>query len=142
MLGAQVEDRKMALLIDDDEDFTAMAAMILGSAAIDAVAACGGSEALTRCVEISPDVILLDLHMPGMPALDAIRELRRMTAAPILLVTASGLTELIDKAMQLGADDFLAKPFTAKQLIAKVAGLMARAPVEHAKEISFIPALP
>jgi len=86
-----------------------------------------GEEALTLVVEHAPDLAILDVRLPGMNGFDLCRELRRTMTIPILMLTAR--TEEIDKVLglELGADDYVTKPFQVRELMSRVRALLRRA---------------
>lgn len=93
-----------------------------------------GNQALQMAQTESPDLILLDVMMPGMTGTDVCREIRKTSAVPIIMLTAKG--EEIDRVLGLefGADDYLVKPFSARELIARIKAVLRRsnaAPVQE-----------
>ena len=85
-----------------------------------------GTDALKLALEESPDLILLDLMMPGMSGIDVCREIRRTSAVPIIMLTAKG--EEIDRVLGLefGADDYIVKPFSTRELVARIKAVLRR----------------
>jgi DNA-binding response OmpR family regulator len=86
-----------------------------------------GEEAVTRFGELSPDLVLLDVRLPGIDGFEVCRRLRRETRVPILFLTAR--TDEVDKVvgLEIGADDYLVKPFSLRELISRVKALLRRA---------------
>ena len=86
-----------------------------------------GEEASARFAELRPDLVLLDVRLPGIDGFEVCRQLRRETRAPILFLTAR--TDEVDKVvgLELGADDYLVKPFSLRELISRVKALLRRA---------------
>jgi DNA-binding response OmpR family regulator len=86
-----------------------------------------GEEAVSRFGEISPDLVLLDVRLPGIDGFEVCRQLRRETRVPILFLTAR--TDEVDKVvgLEIGADDYLVKPFSLRELISRVKALLRRA---------------
>ena len=85
-----------------------------------------GTDALKLALEESPDLILLDLMMPGMSGIDVCREILRTSAVPIIMLTAKG--EEIDRVLGLefGADDYIVKPFSTRELVARIKAVLRR----------------
>src|SRR5438132_8714165 len=86
-----------------------------------------GEEALARFADIAPDLILLDVRLPGIDGFEVCRRLRRETRAPVLFLTARA--DEIDKVvgLEIGADDYLVKPFSVRELVTRVKALLRRA---------------
>jgi len=86
-----------------------------------------GDEALEVFEEISPDLVLLDLMLPGMGGLDVCKAIRRKSRVPVIMVTA--LVEEIDRllGLELGADDYICKPFSPREVVARVKAVLRRA---------------
>ena len=85
-----------------------------------------GNEALARTLQISPDLVILDLMMPGMDGLEVCRQIRGKSNVPILMLTAR--KEDVDKilGLEMGADDYLTKPFNPRELIARIRAILRR----------------
>lgn len=130
----QMRDKDLALIIDDDDTNVGMLKLILRKAGFNVIGALNGREALMKASETAPDVILLDLHMPEMDGWEVIGKLRTMTNVPVLIVSANALEDSIVRAFDLGADDYVTKPFTAKEVVARVQAALRRAfPTEPVK---------
>ena len=120
------------LVVDDEPAVTDLLAYNLRKAHYDVLVAGDGREALRQAHEGAPDLIVLDLMLPGIDGLDVCRELRRTSAVPIIMLTARG--EEIDRVvgLELGADDYLTKPFSMRELLARIKAVLRRAPAEPA----------
>ena len=108
---------------DDNPVITELIAVVLGQAGYDIEVAPGGGEALVLLQRNPPDLLLLDLEMPGLGGLDVLRILRDervCQGVPVLLLTAESDTHYVARARELGAAGYLLKPFRAADLIAKV----------------------
>ena len=119
------------LLIDDDEDLRLLARKTLTRAGHTILEARGGDEGLALAAAQTPDLILLDLFMPPPDGFEVLRRLRarpETAGIPVVVLTASGDEESLRKSFELGATDFLAKPFTPPQLDARVRSGFAHAP--------------
>lgn len=120
---------KTLLLVEDEPAFRDALSVGLGREGYDVVLAETGAEALKAFRARRPEVILLDLMLPGaMSGLDVCREIRKESPVPIIVVTAkdSELDSVV--ALELGADDYVRKPFGLRELVARIRAVMRRAP--------------
>lgn len=114
------------LVIDDEEQIRRALRSILGARHYEVILAVNGTEGIDLAIDHSPDLIVLDLSMPDMSGHDVTRELRAWYAGPILVLSVrSGDSDKIG-ALDLGADDYLTKPFSAGELLARVRALLRR----------------
>jgi two-component system KDP operon response regulator KdpE len=90
------------------------------------VTATGGEDALVKAEEIRPDIVLLDIVMPGLDGIEVMRQLRERRPVPVILLTAKGSTADKAKGLDLGADDYVAKPFDLDELAARVRAVLRR----------------
>ena len=118
--------RKKILLVDDSSTVLLMEKMILSKSRYQLVTACDGQEGLDKAVAERPDLILLDVVMPRMDGFEVCRRIRATDDVPVLFLSARD-TEL-DKVvgLELGGDDYLAKPFGIRELQARVKALLRR----------------
>ena len=114
------------LVVDDAPDIVRLTRDFLEHAGFAVVSAQDGNEAVAVAHRERPDLIVLDLGLPGKDGLDVTRELRRESNVPILMLTAR--TDESDKivGLELGADDYLTKPFSGKELVARVRAVLRR----------------
>lgn len=114
------------LVVDDDEDILKLVESILAAEGFEVHVARDGPAGLARAAELSPDVVVLDVMLPGADGLSVCRELRQGSRVPILMLSARG--EEIDKVLglELGADDYLAKPFQSRELVARIRAMLRR----------------
>ena len=115
------------LVIDDEPQIQRALKSILGARQYDVQIASNGAEGLQTAAESPPDLVILDLSMPGMDGLQVCHELRSQLKIPILILSVHGEVEKKIKALDLGADDYLSKPFVAAELLARVRALLRRA---------------
>ena len=109
------------LLVDDDRDLLEMLCSIFRRAGYtDLVTASSGQEALQVWREQQPALIVLDVMMPGMDGFAVLREIRRTSRVPVLMLTARGEAEDRIEGLEIGADDYLPKPFLPKELLLRV----------------------
>ena len=114
------------LVVDDDRKITNMLRRALQAEGYDVRTANDGAEGLARVRERQPDLVLLDLLMPGMDGLEVCRRLREESDVPILILTAKDETEDRVRGLDSGADDYLVKPFELEELLARVRALLRR----------------
>ena len=108
------------LLVDDDPQLRAMLGYALRLDGFRVEEAASGQEALARLEEREPDVVLLDVLMPGLDGIETCRRIRERSAVPIIMLTALGRDEDIVDGLQAGADDFCSKPVSLAQLVARI----------------------
>ena len=115
------------LVVDDEPAVTDLLAYNLRKANYEVLVATDGAEALRLARQGYPDLILLDLMLPEVDGLDVCRELRKTSAVPIIMVSARG--EEIDRVvgLELGADDYVSKPFSVRELLARIKVVLRRA---------------
>ena len=114
------------LVVDDEPAVTNLLSYNLRKANYAVLTAADGREALALARESQPDLILLDLMLPGVDGLEVCRELRKTRDVPIIMVTALG--EEIDRVvgLELGADDYVTKPFSVRELLARIKAVLRR----------------
>jgi DNA-binding response OmpR family regulator len=115
------------LIVEDDERIRASMRMALEDEGYDVDEAGSGEMALERFAEQPADVVLIDLMLPGMDGFECCRQLRRMSAVPVIMVTARTDTHDVVAGLEAGADDYVTKPFVAKELAARIRALLRRA---------------
>jgi len=115
------------LVVDDEPEIVRVLRGYLERAGFAVSVAYDGPEALRRARQDAPDLILLDLMLPGMDGLDVARELRRSSHVPIIMVTAR--VDETDRVLglELGADDYVLKPFSPREVLARVRAVLRRA---------------
>jgi two-component system response regulator VicR len=134
-------ERKRILIIDDDVDFVEMLKMLLREAGFDVCGAYNHISALQKCTEVNPDVILLDIMMPDVDGWEVYRRLRQLTKAPLIFVSAAPREENACKGLDLGADDFISKPFYNTELVARIKKVVQRAEVSTQWETKDFPGI-
>jgi two-component system alkaline phosphatase synthesis response regulator PhoP len=118
------------LIVDDEPAVSDLLAYNLRKAHFEVLIAIDGQEALRLAREKEPDLILLDLMIPIVDGLDVCRELRKTSDVPIIMITARG--EEIDRVvgLELGADDYVTKPFSVRELMARIKAVLRRTEVD------------
>lgn len=128
------------LIADDDENIVRLIRMYFEKEGFTAVTANNGAKAVELFKSEAPSIVILDVMMPEMDGWQVCREIRRVSNIPIIMLTAKG--ETFDKVLglELGADDYMVKPFEAKELIARVKAVLRRSETKETaaqKEIVF-----
>jgi DNA-binding response OmpR family regulator len=130
------------LIIDDDINICELLRLYLVKDGFDAEVITDGITALNTFSTIQPDLILLDIMLPGMDGWQICREIRKTSQVPIIMLTAKG--ETFDKVLglELGADDYITKPFETKEVVARIKAVLRRSGTQNAvadtpKEVSF-----
>lgn len=128
------------MVVDDDANICELLRLYLEKEGFDPVIAPNGVKALELFDSEKPDLILLDVMMPQLDGWQVCREIRKKSQCPIIVLTAKG--EVFDKVLglELGADDYVVKPFEAKEVIARVKAVLRRSGVQNqkkAKEVSY-----
>ncbi|MBX6763948.1 MAG: response regulator transcription factor [Rubrobacteraceae bacterium] len=118
--------RARVLVIDDDRSITGFLKRALSYAGFDVDLAHSGPEGLERALLFRPEVVVLDILMPGMDGLEVCRRLRAADDTPILMLTAKDEVSDRVEGLESGADDYLVKPFAHEELIARVRALLRR----------------
>jgi DNA-binding response OmpR family regulator len=114
------------LVVDDEPSVTDLIAYNLRKALYDVQVAADGREALRLAREYQPDLILLDLMIPEVDGLDVCRELRKSSSVPVIMITARG--EEVDRVLglEIGADDYVTKPFSVRELMSRIKAVLRR----------------
>lgn len=108
------------LIVEDEPSYLEALQITLGAEGLDPITAATGKEGLASFGRSSPDVILLDLMLPDISGLDVLREIRRNSDVPVIVVSAKSAEADIVTALELGADDYLTKPYSSRELIARI----------------------
>ena len=120
------------LVVDDDPRITELLRRILAYEGYSVAIAASGQDALSRTLEHPPDLIVLDILLPGLDGLEVARRLREAgDTVPILMLTARDAVENRVEGLTVGADDYLVKPFAPEELVARVKALLRRSQAER-----------
>jgi DNA-binding response OmpR family regulator len=125
---------KHVLVVDDEPKIVDVVRDYLVAAGFTVTTAADGPSALESARSRPPDLVVLDLGLPGLDGLDVARELQRRSSVPIIMLTARG--DEVDRVLglELGADDYLVKPFSTRELVARVRAVLRRADSATARE--------
>jgi two-component system KDP operon response regulator KdpE len=121
-----VGTQPLVLVADDEPRITKLVSIALSEEGFRVVTATGGEDALAKAEEIRPDIVLLDIVMPDLDGIEVMRQLREQRPVPVILLTAKGATADKAKGLDLGADDYIAKPFHPDELAARVRAVLRR----------------
>lgn len=119
-------EKQRILIVDDDNNIAELISLYLTKECFDTRIVNDGEAALREFVSFSPNLILLDLMLPGIDGYQVCREIRQRSSVPIIMLSAKG--EIFDKVLglELGADDYMIKPFDSKELVARVKAVLRR----------------
>lgn len=115
------------LVVEDDLSLSDVIAFTLRRAGFEILTAYDGLAALTTWEQQRPDLIVLDLNLPKLDGLDVCRRVRLVDKTPIIMLSARSGDEAVVKGLELGADDYIVKPFSPSQLVARVRAVLRRA---------------
>lgn len=122
-------DRPVVLVADDDEDILALVSFRLDRAGYEVLSATDGEQALSTILDRQPDLAVLDVRMPKMTGMDVVKGVRDnddVNRMPIILLSASVLDTSISRGFELGADDYIKKPFNPQELLARIQAILGR----------------
>jgi DNA-binding response OmpR family regulator len=131
-IGADLDEvyasnRKRILVVEDEPDTVFLLKHILRSAGYNVLGATSGQEALKKFSEVKPNLVLLDLMMPGMDGWETYRYLRQMSDVPVMILSAVANKDEVVRALRMGVDDYLTKPFINAEVVARVEAILRRA---------------
>ena len=124
------------LVVDDDPALAEMLTIVLRGEGFDTAVVSDGSRALPALRELKPDLVLLDLMLPGMNGIDVCKAIRAESGVPIVMLTAKSDTVDIVLGLESGADDYVVKPFKPKELVARVRARLRRTEFEPAETLT------
>jgi DNA-binding response OmpR family regulator len=114
------------LIVDDDVELVGLLRFALANAGYDVVTAFDGEQALQRIREHAPELVVLDVNLPLLDGFEVLRQLRRQSQVPVMMLTVRSSEEDEVLGLDLGADDYLKKPFSPRALLARVRSLLRR----------------
>jgi len=126
MVSTEQSQEITALVVEDDKSVSQLIRLYLAQAGYKVLAADDGLQGLKLALEESPDIVLLDLNLPGMDGIEVCRNIRTESEVPIIMVTARVEEEDRLTGLDLGADDYVSKPFSPRELVARVAAVLRR----------------
>jgi two-component system KDP operon response regulator KdpE len=119
-------DSRKILVIDDDPEIIELLELLLSRASATVVSACSAEEGLRQFYTHRPDLVLLDVMMPGMDGLETCRRIRQLSDVPIIMLTVLDGTDDLLRGLEAGADDYVTKPFPSEVLVARAQALLRR----------------
>lgn len=124
--GYKMADGSKILVVDDDASIRELLRLYLEKEGYRVALAADGNEAVKKFAESEPDLTLLDIMLPGLDGWQVCREIRKKSQKPVIMVTAKG--ETFDKVLglELGADDYVVKPFDTKEVVARIKAVLRR----------------
>src|ERR1700761_9255263 len=130
--------RPKLLIVDDDHELCSMLAEYLGPEGFLTEAVGSGPAALERLGREAVDLVVLDVMLPELSGFEVLRRIRAINRVPVIMLTARG--EEVDRVggLEMGADDSLAKPFSPRELVARIRAVMRRVPAEAADDSALI----
>lgn len=125
------------LIVDDEKNIVELAKLYLERDGFSTVCAYDGDEALSIFEKESPELVILDIMLPKKDGWQVCKEMRKTSKTPIIMLTAK--SDTFDKVLglELGADDYMTKPFEPKELVARVKAVLRRTDIAEASEVSF-----
>ena len=137
-----MKDKPYILIVDDDPNIAHLVQLYLEKEGFDVKVAQRGDDALNEFRKLPPDLMLLDLMLPGVDGWQVLKSVRKTSSIPIIMLTAKD--ETFDKVLglELGADDYVTKPFEGKELLARIKAVLRRtAPSDSEKDMLSFPGL-
>ena len=128
-----MSDKPVILVVDDEESYRDALSIALDREGFSVITAANGAEALTAFDRDHPVLVLLDVMLPKMSGIDICREIRSRSSVPIIMVTAKNAEIDTVVGLEVGADDYITKPFSLRELVARVRALLRRAPIDSVR---------
>jgi len=123
------------LIVEDEPSYVEALRLVLGAEGFEVDTALDGKTGLERFRDRRPEVILLDLMLPAISGLDVLRAVRRESDLPVIVVSAKGAEADVVSALELGADDYVTKPYSARELVARIRAALRRGASSAAGEV-------
>jgi len=128
--NVEIPTQTRVLLAEDDESFVDALVIGLAREGFDVTVAVDGTEALRLFAEVEPDLVLLDLMLPRLSGIDVCRSIRAHSSVPIIMVTAKGTEIDTVVGLEVGADDYVTKPYRLRELVARMRAVLRRTPAD------------
>ena len=122
-----MKKRTCIMAIDDEEEILRLLKNIFEEEGYDFAGATGGDSAFPLMHECQPDLIILDIMMPGLDGFQVLNLIRRKSQVPVIMLTGKGEVSTLRESVEIGADDFIRKPFYPVELVARVRAKLRRA---------------
>lgn len=131
------ESRKKILVVEDEAKIMEFIEPYLLTSGYEVIKACSGKEAEEKLEDEKPDMLLLDLMLPDKSGESILKELRRTSSIPVIILTAKSSEENVIHGLEIGADDYITKPFSPRQMVARVNALFRRSLKEEEEVLVF-----
>jgi len=135
---SDVKGRTRILVVDDDAALSEMLQIVLRQEGFDTVRCATGDAAVAEFRASRPDLVLLDLNLPGRDGVEVCKDIRAESGVPIIMLTAKSDTADVVSGLEAGADDYVAKPFKAKELLARIRTRLRRDAGETGTDVLYI----
>ena len=122
----EMDNQRVVLVVEDDPDTLNLLKLTLRRAGMNVVGATDGKQAIRKWMDVNPNIVLLDLMMPEMDGWETLSQLRTVTDAPIIILSALSQKENVVRGLNEGADDYVSKPFQSDEVIARVEAALRR----------------
>jgi len=134
----EMKERPFIMVVDDDQEMLGLLKDLLWLEGFAVVGASNGNTALALLDEWHPDLVLLDIVMKGLDGFEVLDIIRQRTSVPVLMLTARSEVSSLREALALGADDYVTKPFSVVELVARIRAKLRRAerPVHGRQKVS------
>jgi DNA-binding response OmpR family regulator len=127
------------MVIDDDREMLKLLNRTLELEGFDATGVSDGNSALTLLKEIAPDLVILDIMMPGLDGFQTLDLIRERSDIPVIMLTARNEVEVLQRSLFLGADDYISKPFSTRALIARIRAKLRRCQNNNRPQLKISP---
>ena len=124
------------LVVEDEETLAESLRYTLAREGYEVAVAADGRSALERLAPVPPDLVVLDLMLPGLGGLDVLRHIRSSLAIPVVVVTAKDAEADVVAGLELGADHYVTKPFSMRELVSRISAILRRAPASAKRDRS------
>jgi len=128
------------LLIDDDAALTAMLTEFLRGEGFETTAAFNGTDGALAALDPDLDAVILDVMMPDISGIETLQRIRSSSAVPVIMLTAKGAEDERVAGLEMGADDYIAKPYYARELLARLKAVLRRKPGANAQPVQYFAA--
>jgi two-component system, OmpR family, alkaline phosphatase synthesis response regulator PhoP len=135
MVTNEEQIEKTALVVEDDKSVSQLIRLYLAQAGYRVISAEDGLVGLQMALNDAPDIVLLDLNLPGMDGIEVCRNVRKESEVPIIMVTARVDEDDRLTGLDLGADDYVSKPFSPRELVARVNAVLRRTSRDNEKRV-------
>ncbi|HEY2979774.1 MAG TPA: response regulator transcription factor, partial [Anaerolineales bacterium] len=119
-------DRRRILVVDDEERMVRFIRMNLEHDGFQVTEALNGREAIQKLRDVTPDLILLDVMMPDLDGFEVLETIRQISSVPVIMLTARGEEDDRVRGLELGADDYITKPFSPREMVSRVKAVLRR----------------